>query len=200
MKKIFTTISLLIIIALALASFTNESHINIYKAGYKEMLAGFKGSQQLLLQEIQESNFNNVKDIERVKEQIIRVRGDMKSMDFWFRYLEPVAYKKINGPLPVEWETEVFEKHEKPYKRQGTGLTLAILYLEDKNIEKDSLLHLIQSSINATETFGADSITSELKTYQHFYLCNRLFLLNLSSIYTTGFECPDTARRPNNRR
>jgi len=81
-----------------------------------------------------------------------------------------------------------------PYKREGAGLTLAALYLEEKNIEKDTLLNLIQASINATEIFAADSITKELKIYQSFYLCNRLFLLNLSAIYTTGFECPDTAR------
>jgi cytochrome c peroxidase len=115
-------------------------------------------------------------------------------MDFWFRYLEPISYKKINGPLPVEWETEVFEKFEKPYKREGAGLTLALLYLDESSIKKDHLIELIQASLNATQTFYADSITNELKTYHHFFLCNRLFLLNLAAIYTTGFECPDTAQ------
>jgi cytochrome c peroxidase len=33
-----------------------------------------------------------------------------------------------------------------------------------------------------------------LQSHHHFYLCNRLFLLNLASIYTTGFENPDTAQ------
>jgi len=37
-------------------------------------------------------------------------RLKLKGIDFWLRYLDPIAYKKINGPLPVEWETEVFEK------------------------------------------------------------------------------------------
>jgi cytochrome c peroxidase len=115
-------------------------------------------------------------------------------MDLWFRYLEPVAYKKINGPLPVEWETEVFEKFEKPYKREGAGLTLAALYLDEEKIEKNKLLELIQNSIDATKVFAADSITNELKKPDHFFLCNRLFLLNLAAIYSTGFECPDTTR------
>jgi cytochrome c peroxidase len=47
----------------------------------------------------------------------------MKAIDFWLRYIEPTLYKKINGPLPVEWETEVFEKYEKPYRREGDGFT-----------------------------------------------------------------------------
>jgi cytochrome c peroxidase len=34
-------------------------------------------------------------------------------------------------------------------------------------------------------------VAGQLKDYHHFYLCNRLFLLNLAAIYTTGFECPD---------
>ena len=101
-------------------------------------------------------------------------------------------YKKINGPLPVEWETEVFEKFEKPYKRNGAGLTLAELYLEEKVKNKDSLLHLIQSSVDASKTYLADSITGQLSEYGTFFLTNRLFLLNLSAIYTTGFECPGT--------
>ncbi len=108
--------------------------------------------------------------------------------------MEPIVYKKINGPLPVEWETEVFEKFEKPYKREGSGLSLAILYLNEEDANKDSLASLIKNSIAATETYGADSITSEFKFFSNFYLCNRLFLLNLAAIYTTGFECPDTNR------
>jgi len=44
------------------------------------------------------------------------------------------------------------------------------------------------------DTYAADSITSILKTPGHFYYANRLFLLNLAAIYTTGFECPDTSR------
>jgi cytochrome c peroxidase len=61
-------------------------------------------------------------------------------------------------------------------------------------IVKDSLLSLVNTSLQAEKTFEADSITSQLNTYSHFFLANRLFLLNLAAIYTTGFECPDTAR------
>jgi cytochrome c peroxidase len=53
---------------------------------------------------------------------------------------------------------------------------------------------LIRLAITAEETFRADSITSNLNSYHSFYLCNRLFLLNLASIYTSGFECPDKER------
>jgi len=49
-------------------------------------------------------------DIKELKKLINETRLKLKSIDFWLRYFEPVAYKKINGPLPIEWETEVFEK------------------------------------------------------------------------------------------
>jgi cytochrome c peroxidase len=49
-------------------------------------------------------------------------------------------------------------------------------------------------SVKAMDTYTADSITRVLNTPEHFYYANRLFLLNLAAIYTTGFECPDTAR------
>ena len=94
----------------------------------------------------------------------------------------------------MEWETEVFEKFEAPYKREGAGLTLAALYLEEEDIKKDSLAGLIKTSITAIETFSADSITKEFGSHHSFYLCNRLYLLNLAAIYTTGFECPDTTQ------
>lgn len=129
--------------------------------------------------------------MKKVREAIELSRHAMKDMDVWLRYLEPQAYRKINGPLPVEWETEVFEKFEKPYKREGAGLALALLYLEEPKIDKDSLTHLIDAALAATRVFAQDSITRELNSYHHFYLCNRLMLLNLAAIYTTGFECPD---------
>ena len=46
-------------------------------------------------------------------------------------------------------------------------------------------------SLTAMQVYKADSITENLATFDHFFLCNRLFLLNLAAIYTTGFECPD---------
>jgi cytochrome c peroxidase len=61
-------------------------------------------------------------------------------------------------------------------------------------LKKKILASLIRESIKAIDVFGSDSIKNELTSYHHLFLCNRLFLLNLASIYTTGFECPDTAR------
>ncbi len=195
MRK-FCTLSLLAltIVAVICFSFKNKSAVNAYASEYNSRLTSFKNQQQLLLQSITAANINSVSDIEKIKELINSTRNYLKPLDFWMRYMEPIVYKKINGPLPVEWETEVFEKFEKPYKREGAGLTIAALYLEEDTINKDSLLALVQSSLTACETFGADSITDGLKSHHQFFLSNRLFLLNLASIYTTGFECPDTAR------
>ncbi len=165
-----------------------------YAKHYLQRLQTFKQREQHLLAVIDNSDLTKHADVERIKQEIANTRLSMKSMDYWLRYLEPLAYKKINSPLPVEWETEVFEKFEKPYKREGAGLTLAELYLDEEHITKDSLKSLITQSITVFETYGADSITSQLNTYHHFYLCNRLFLLNLAAIYTTGFECPNTDR------
>ena len=78
-----------------------------------------------------------------------------------------------------------------PYKREGYGLSLAELYLGENIIDKDSLLNLVKPYVQVTKTYLADSITVNLNKHNHFYLANRLFLLNLAAIYTTGFECPD---------
>lgn len=129
---------------------------------------------------------------EKIRAQIKNSRLKLKGLDFWFRYFEPVIYRRINGPLPVEWENEVFEKFEPPYRREGAGLSLAEEYLGESTIDKDSLATLIASSIEALATFRADSITQQLDSYHHFFPANRLFLLNLAALYTTGFECPDT--------
>ena len=194
MKKIIVLSFIIAFAAFASFSFKSSCNPKLYLSTYHQKLAAFNNSQLQLEKCIDASDVNSIKDVEHIKEQINLARINLKGIDFWFRYLQPLAYKKINGPLPVEWETEVFEKFEKPYKREGAGLTLAENYLDEPVIIKDSLLHLLQSSINATKTFEADSTTDVLKTYHHFFLCNRLFLLNLASIYTTGFECPDTTR------
>jgi cytochrome c peroxidase len=180
-------------IALATVAFKKGADATKYISVYYQQLNSFKQAQNKLLQTIEENNLTS-SSVEKIKGDIQLARNELKKMDFWFRYLEPIAYKKINGPLPVEWETEVFEKFEAPYKREGTGLTLAALYLEEEDIKKDSLAQLIKTSIAATETFSADSITKEFESYHSFYLCNRLYLLNLAAIYTTGFECPDTTQ------
>lgn len=194
MYKILSAFLLLVIICFISISFTGKSSGSDYPTIYATKLTAFEDEQKALLQLIQASNLHSANDIERIREKIHSTRIKLKNTDFWLRYLEPIAYKKINGPLPVEWETEVFEKFEKPYKREGAGLTLAELYLDEEELNKDSLLTLVQFSLKAVETYKADSITDQLKTHHHFYLSNRLFLLNLAAIYTTGFECPDTTR------
>jgi cytochrome c peroxidase len=175
-------------------SFKKDTNEGGYESFYYERLNQFKSAQSTLVACIEISNLQSETDLRKIKEQLQQARNGLKSVDFWWRYLEPIQYKKINGPLPVEWETEVFEKFEAPYKREGAGLTLAALYLDEGDVVKDSLLRLLNTSVQATETYLADSITKELNSYHHFFLCNRLYLLNLAAIYTTGFECPDTAQ------
>lgn len=194
LKKTVILESFLIIIIFASASFKREAQQTNYSLSYFNGLKDFNDKQSILLNSIDKANFSSPQARAKIKEHINLVRTSLKQMDFWFRYLEPLSYKKINGPLPVEWETEVFEKFEKPYRRQGAGLTLAELYLAEEEVLKDSVFKLIQSSVEATKVYNEDSIIVHLKTFDHFYLCNRLFLLNLATIYTTGFECPDPAR------
>ena len=194
MKKNYILFIIVFISALCSFSFKKSKDTSSYISYYSQRIKDFNENQRILLNLIKQTDIGTQAGIEKVKEQIGINRISLKGLDFWLRYVEPIAYKKINGPLPVEWETEVFEKFEKPYKREGAGLTLAELYLDEKNIDKDSLLNLVQSSIFATETYMADSITSQLQLHHHFFLANRLFILNLAAIYTTGFECPDTLR------
>jgi cytochrome c peroxidase len=174
------------------SSFSSRKESSSYISFYKERVIAFREQQiNLLTAIIQSDNIsgNTAILIQKIKENRLK----LKEIDFWLRYFEPIAYKKINGPLPVEWETEVFEKHEAPYKREGAGLTLAELYLAEENANKDSLATLITTSLQAIDVFLTDSIKKNLDTYHHFFLANRMFLLNLSAIYTTGFECPDSS-------
>lgn len=165
-----------------------------YREFYDKTFFQFKKEQLALEKEILNTDLSDSAAIAKVLEKINSSRIALKNADFWFRYLEPISYKRVNGPLPVEWETEVFEKFEKPYKREGAGLTLATLYLDEEHPEKDSLLQLVRLSMKAAEAYQADSVTRNLKDYHHFFLCNRLYLLNLAAIYTTGFECPQTEK------
>jgi len=131
---------------------------------------------------------------DQFKKQLHETRLTLKKIDFWLRYLEPIAYKLINGPLPLEWETEVFEKFEPPYPRWGGGLTLSENYLDETIFIEDSIQHLLDTSAKTCDVFWHDSIRIFLRTPDAFFYAQRLFLLNLSAIYTTGFECPDTSR------
>jgi cytochrome c peroxidase len=70
---------------------------------------------------------------------------------------------------------------------------LAEIYLDEQAIDATELKRLVKLSYESLATYSADSITINLKKQDHFFLCNRLYLLNLAAIYTTGFECPDTS-------
>ena len=166
----------------------NKSYNNLYNHSLQE----FKQQQIVLETFVLHTDLSSEENVRSLRRQIESARLKLKNIDFWLRYFEPNAYRKINGPLPVEWENEVFEKFEPPYRREGAGLSLAELSLDQTPLLKDSLIQLIKKSEEAIKTFEADSITGQLNSYSHFFLANRLFLLNLAAIYTTGFECPDT--------
>ncbi|MBS1917406.1 MAG: cytochrome C peroxidase [Bacteroidetes bacterium] len=185
-KGVILTIIIVISVLCSFKIKDQKEYTFLYLSSVKD----FKNSLGELMHKIDVSDISTKTGIDELKKEIGLSRLKLKSIDFWLRYFEPVGYMKINGPLPVEWETEVFEKFEKPYRREGAGLSLAEIYLNRDNINKDSLHILIQHAIDAVNIFQADSITDQLDTYHHFFLCNRLYLLNLSSIYTTGFECP----------
>jgi cytochrome c peroxidase len=190
-RKTILFFVLLIISVQVFTSFKKDAVSDKYTLLYENSIKNFIQQQQALIDTIENCNGLTKKII---KHNIHSTRLSLKAVDFWLRYLEPISYKKINGPLRIEWETEVFEKFEKPYKREGAGLTLAELYLDQKTGRKSELLDLIRSSKKATQVFLEDSITRQLSTKDHFFLCNRLHLLNLATIYTTGFDGPDTSR------
>ena len=194
MKKTVSLLLMLFSFIVFISSSSKPEEPAVYISFYKEKVTGLKKKQAELLAIIRNTESFSQDKISIILEKISENRSVLKEADFWLRYFDPIAYKKINGPLPVEWETEVFEKYEAPYKREGAGLTLAELYLDEKEIKKDSLASLITISLEATNVFMADSITRNLNTHHHFFLANRMFLLNIAAIYTTGFECPDTSR------
>jgi cytochrome c peroxidase len=165
-----------------------------YQAQYISSIKSLISRQQDLLDDLRNNEIREPEVKDKILSEIHECRILLKKADFWIRYLEPTVYKKINGPLPVEWETEVFEKFERPYKREGAGLTLAEQYLDEDFISKDHLIRLIQESVLSSQVYLQDSITRFLKSHHHFFLANRLFLLNLAAIYTTGFECPNSDR------
>lgn len=187
-KKLFTIVGLLLTIGFCFSFKTSrDSYTELYSARNHSLDQSFSA----LLKLIDTSDLNDSIHLPALQLQILQARISLKSFDFWSRYLEPIAYKQMNGPLPVEWETEVFEKFEPPYKRDGAGLTLAALYLEGEHPSKDSLRNLIRLALSANSVYREDSIMVHLSTFDHFYFCNRLYILNLAAIYTTGFECPD---------
>jgi cytochrome c peroxidase len=106
-----------------LFSFQQKKSTTAYHQNFYQNINVFEQSQIELIDIINQSDLLIDSNISTIKEKIFDNRVNMKAIDFWLRYIEPTLYKKINGPLPVEWETEVFEKYEKPYRREGDGFT-----------------------------------------------------------------------------
>ena len=194
MKRSYLVSVCLVISAVLFISFTNSGQPGDYRLNYATNFAGLDERLHILEVGIVQADLTTEAGKQQVRTLIAEARGAMKQVDIWARYLEPQAYRRLNGPLPVEWETEVFEKFEKPYRREGAGLALATTYMDEPRVEKDTLLRLVRAAMTAAQVYGADSITEQLGSYHHFYLCNRLLMLNLAAIYTTAFECPDGAR------
>lgn len=168
-------------------NYKSSSYYHLYETRIQE----FVSSQKQALDYLSIEQVSDPGSRLRCKEIIHQNRLLLKSVDFWLRYFHPQLYRKINGPLMVEWETEVFEKFEVPYKRIGAGLGLAESYLEEADFRKDSFLQLINLSIESSQLYLQDSVTIQFNNPDHFYFANRMFLLNLAAIYTTGFECPN---------
>lgn len=191
MKTLITLVLLCIVVFFLSSSFEHSTEDNAYVKLYSKEIVQLKDELQALKTTIESSD--EVGKNDKILAQIYNTRMQLKATDFWLRYLSPLAYKKINAPLPVEWEVEVFEKYEVPYKREGAGLTLAEIYLQEQadNISIPELSKLIDESIENIAPYFADSVYPSVLDYHHFFLANRLYLLNLAAIYTTGFECPN---------
>lgn len=193
-KKTYWIIGIGFIAITALGfSFSENSNTPVntaYHDLYFSKLKALEDSFRSLKNTFKNEDLNNDQHLHNAIAQVKGVRRLLKSADIWLRYLEPVAYMKLNGALPVEWENEVFEKFEPPYKRNGSGLSLMETYLEE-GATRDSLIKMADSSLLGTEIFQADSITRFLNKPDHFFYANRLFILNIAAIYTTSFECPD---------
>ncbi|MFN4314685.1 MAG: cytochrome-c peroxidase [Chitinophagaceae bacterium] len=185
---------ILVLVAAAISFAFSGGRNSEYARHYDRSLQEFKKAQLSLQQLINQTDLSDSMAREKIRQYIHNNRIKLKAIDFWLRYFDPVAYRKLNGPLPVEWETEVFEKFEPPYKRTGAGLTLAEQWLDEADADPTALKALIRESLDSLAIFESDSVSSLLKEPNHFYLANRMFLLNLAGIYTTGYECPDTSR------
>lgn len=132
-------------------------------------------------------------DENEIRSGIVHARLLLKKVDPILRYNAPIPQKWINGPLPIEWETEVFEKFEMPYKRIGGGLLLLQQEIES-NGDQQRLSELLQLAIKGIKEVKHDTLTKHLNASWNTFYMNRLFLLNLAAIYTTGFENPDPER------
>jgi cytochrome c peroxidase len=187
--KIKYFLSLLISVSLiVLSAFKFNKDENSYEKYYENQFKAFSLQVDTLIA------VSGTENSEELLKALHKSRMALKKMDFWWRYSNALQYKSINAPLPIEWETEVFEKIEKPYKRVGGGLTLAEIELSETESIQSSIRENIQKIKTAQVHFELDSMRHFFEEPAHLYYCNRLFLLNLASIYSTGFECPDTSR------
>ena len=163
-----------------------------YVKRYYEKIDGYAASLDSFANYIITIDVHTESGKKLIVDRIHELRKEMKAIDIWLRYMAPARYRKVNGQLPVEYEVEPFEKYERPMWRYGSGLSLAEIYLEEEDMQRDSLYKLIRTSADTMQVYKADSIVKLLKTPDHFLFANRLFLLNLAAVYTNGFECPDT--------
>ncbi|MCP4123496.1 MAG: cytochrome C peroxidase [Bacteroidetes bacterium] len=182
----------LVFLTITLFSF-KEDEKSPYTALYEQKIAEFSGSLDHLLEAADRYSSGTEADKVAISAALNEARIKMKNIDLWLRYLAPIRYKQINSPLPVEWETEVFEKFEAPYRRDGAGLMLAEDHLAEGG-DMEGFTAWIKPALKNLEVYSSDSILPVINNRHHFLLANRLFLLNLASIYTTGFECPNTDR------
>lgn len=193
MKKYLFVASAVLLLLIA-QSFRLSKPDTGYHDKYRQCINRLTDSLVQLRSAVLRTNLSDAVSRNELVTTIHSCRLQMKSCDIWLRYLEPLAQKQINGPLPVEWETEVFEKFEKPYRREGAGLLLAENLLSEEQCKKDELLQLVDKAIDASKVYMQDSIVRRTVEFDHFLFANRLHLLNLASLYTTGFECPDADR------
>lgn len=184
---------ILIIVALFGMAFFPIEQEKPFSDLYLLRLNQFQASLKSAIQRIEQLRLLDEQGKLEAEIVLLKARKDMKRVDLFLRYFNPLIYKQINAPLPVEWETEVFEKFEKPYKRTGNGLSLALMYLDEENCIKDSLLHLITPALSASNWYSSDSLVQSFQDPSLFVYANRLYLLNLAAIYTTGFENPRPA-------
>lgn len=182
-------IFVLCIIIAATTSYTGDD----YRDLYFQRISALNNELTILKEVIGGTDLSTDAGKKNLYIEIRKCRKALKGVDFWTRYLEMNAYRYLNAPIPVEWETEVFEKFEKPYRREGYGLTVFENALNGNVTDTDSLENDIIPSIRMMAAYYSDSVTKNLKTFDHFYFANRLYLLNLAVIYTTGFECPDSS-------
>src|SRR5258705_12167863 len=75
-----------------------------YNNLYSSSIGEFDNQLHSLLTKIRTADLSIDQNKETVRRLIGSARLKMKGLDFWFRYLEPNVYRKINGPVPVEWE------------------------------------------------------------------------------------------------